>query len=95
MKANTNCPGEDSLHDGSIREDGLARLGSAGSAGLGHLVDWLRCLSRLLSVDALVRRSCQRADRFRFENLRHSYTRSRGSLRLLTRPLSWLSTKSD
>ena len=37
----------------------------------------------------------QRAERFSFENLRRSYTLSRGGLRILARALSWLSTERD
>jgi 4'-phosphopantetheinyl transferase len=70
------------LHDRSTREDGLARLGSREVQVWGI---WLSGSDASLAYyrSTLSSEELQRADRFRFENLRHSYTRSRGSLRLL------------
>jgi 4'-phosphopantetheinyl transferase len=70
------------LHDASIPEDGLARLGSREVQVWGI---WLSGSDASLDYyrSTLSPEELQRAGRFRFENLRHSYTRSRGSLRLL------------
>jgi 4'-phosphopantetheinyl transferase len=70
------------LPDASIREDGLARLGAREVQVWGI---WLSGSDASLAYyrSTLSSEELQRADRFRFENLRHSYTRSRGGLRLL------------
>lgn len=70
------------MHDGSIRENGLARLDLREVQVWGI---WLTGSDASLAYyrSTLSPEELQRADRFRFENLRHSYTRSRGSLRLL------------
>jgi 4'-phosphopantetheinyl transferase len=70
------------LHSGSTREGEPARLGlrevQVWGVWLSGSDDSLAYYRSTLSPEEL-----QRAERFRFEHLRHSYTRSRGSLRLL------------
>jgi 4'-phosphopantetheinyl transferase len=70
------------LHSGNTREGGLARLGSREVQVWGV---WLSGSDASLAYyrSMLSPEELQRAERFRFEHLRHSYTRSRGSLRLL------------
>jgi 4'-phosphopantetheinyl transferase len=70
------------LHSGNTREGGLARLGSREVQIWGV---WLSGSDASLAYyrSMLSPQELQRAERFRFEHLRHSYTRSRGSLRLL------------
>jgi 4'-phosphopantetheinyl transferase len=70
------------LHSGNTREGGLARLGSREVQVWGV---WLSGSDASLAYyrSMLSPQELQRAERFRFEHLRHSYTRSRGSLRLL------------
>jgi 4'-phosphopantetheinyl transferase len=70
------------LHTGNTREGGLARLGSREVQVWGV---WLSGSDASLAHyrSMLSPKELQRADRFRFEHLRHSYIRSRGSLRLL------------
>jgi 4'-phosphopantetheinyl transferase len=70
------------LHSGNTREGGLARLGSREVQVWGV---WLSGSDASLAYyrSILSPEELQRAERFRFEHLRHSYTRSRGSLRLL------------
>jgi 4'-phosphopantetheinyl transferase len=70
------------LHSGNTREGGLARLGSREVQIWGV---WLSGSDASLAYyrSMLSPEELQRAERFRFEHLRHSYTRSRGSLRLL------------
>jgi 4'-phosphopantetheinyl transferase len=70
------------LHSGSTREGELARLGSREvqiwAVWLSGSDASLAYYRSMLSPEEL-----QRAERFRFAHLRHSFTRSRGSLRLL------------
>ena len=70
------------MHSGNTREGGLARLGSREVQVWGV---WLSGSDASLAYyrSMLSPEELQRAERFRFEHLRHSYTRSRGSLRLL------------
>jgi 4'-phosphopantetheinyl transferase len=70
------------LRDGSTRENVLARLGSREVHVWGV---WLSGSDASLDYyrSTLSSEELRRAERFRFEHLRHSYTRSRGSLRLL------------
>ena len=70
------------MHNGSAREGGLARLASREVQVWGV---WLSGSDASLAYyqSTLSPEELQRAERFRFEHLRHSYTRSRGSLRLL------------
>ena len=70
------------MHEGSTRENGPARLALREVQVWGI---WLSGSDASLAYyrSTLSSEELQRAERFRFENLRHSYTRSRGSLRLL------------
>ena len=70
------------MQGGNTREGGLARLGSREVQVWGV---WLSGSDASLAYyrSMLSPEELQRAERFRFEHLRHSYTRSRGSLRLL------------
>jgi 4'-phosphopantetheinyl transferase len=70
------------LQDGNTRESVQARLGSREVHVWGV---WLSGSDASLAYyrSMLSSEELQRVERFRFEHLRHSYTRSRGSLRLL------------
>jgi 4'-phosphopantetheinyl transferase len=70
------------LDEGSTRQHGLARLGPREVQVWGI---WLNGSDESLAYyrSTLSSEELQRAERFRFEKLRHSYTRSRGSLRVL------------
>jgi 4'-phosphopantetheinyl transferase len=70
------------LHDGSTRNDGLGQLSSR---EVQVWSVWLTGTDASLAYyrSTLSPQELSRADRFQFENLRRSYTRSRGSLRLL------------